>query len=144
MKKIFFILIALLVFSGCERSSGISTGKINISGKEVNVEIADTPEARKRGLSGKDRLCPDCGMIFLFKEKDNHSFWMKDMKFSIDIIWIDGEEIVYMVKKADRPSGLHIPSYFPEKKADKVLEVNAGFADENNLKIGDKVDIKIN
>ena len=69
---------------------------------------------------------------------------MKDMKFPIDIIWIDKGTIVYIVEKAPVPARDNIPAFTPDKLATHVLEVNAGFVSKHNIKIGDRLEIPTN
>lgn len=112
---------------------------INIGGKIINLELVMSDESRSRGLSGRERLKDGEGMLFVFDYPDKYPFWMKDMKFSIDIIWI-GEDlkIVYIKKNASPDS--YPNSFSTEKDAKYVLEVNSGFSEKNNLKEGDEVE----
>ncbi len=116
----------------------------------LRVEIANNPEDRERGLSGRDSLALNKGMLFVFPEPDNYSFWMKDMNFSLDFIWINNDKIVEItenVKPEDYPSALNsaqssLPkNLVPKNKADKVLEINAGTVKRLNIKVGDKIEI---
>lgn len=114
---------------------------LHIGQKSIAVEIADTPSLRTQGLSGRKQLADNTGMLFTFPQKSFQSFWMKDMNFSLDFIWIADEKIVQFDKAVpppDKTSGQPkvIKSYLP---VDQVLEVNSGFIDENGIKVGDKV-----
>jgi hypothetical protein len=111
--------------------------EINIGGNFFQAEIATTPAKRSQGLSGRKDLCESCAMLFVFSERGPHAFWMKKMKFNLDIIWIDKNEIVYMVENASKKKEFEIIK--PEHKADKILEINAGLADKLGIKIGDRV-----
>lgn len=114
----------------------------------LRVEIADNPEDRERGLSGRDSLALNRGMLFVFSEPDNYSFWMKGMKFGLDFIWIKGNKIVEIsknIKPEDYDPALALPgepakNLISKNKADKVLEVNAGTADRLGIKTGDSVE----
>jgi uncharacterized protein len=136
--KIVVVFALCIVISGCSKNDQESN-TITINNKKINIEIADSWPERVQGLSGRNNLCGDCGLMFVFDNKDIYSFWMKDMNFSIDIIWIDGEKIVYIVENASVPNSDNIPSYIPTESADKVLEVGAGFVRVNNIKIGDMI-----
>jgi uncharacterized protein len=136
--RIIFLIGIIIIFSGCVKKDQ-KNNVIIINNKEINIEIADSWPERVQGLSGRDNLCNDCGLMFIFDNKDEYSFWMKGMKFSIDIIWIDDNKIVYIVENASLPRGDNIPSYIPVVPANKVLEVNAGFVKKNNIKLGDIV-----
>ena len=108
----------------------------------IKVEIVDTEEKRHIGLSGKLSLPYDQGMLFLFdSENITVPFWMKDMKFPIDIIWINDGKIIQIDKNSEPILDSAPPSsyryYLPREPIDMVLEVNAGFSDTNQIKIGD-------
>src|SRR3989338_5042145 len=62
---------------------------IRISNVKIKAELADTPEKRALGLSGRETLGNDEGMLFVFDEPNTRQFWMKNMNFALDIIWID-------------------------------------------------------
>lgn len=112
---------------------------IKIGGVEVKVELAITPEVKSRGLGERVSMGANEGMLFVFKESGKYAFWMRDMKFSIDIIWItEGQEVAYIKKNVSPDS---YPEIFrSDENAKYVLEVPAFFADKNNLKLGDKVE----
>lgn len=113
--------------------------KLIIGNTEILVEIADTPEKMKKGLSGRIFLPEKQGMLFVFAEPDYYEFWMKGMKFPLDFIWILGDEIVEITENV-KPEDYQPPKTLrPKEKIDKVLEVNAGFVKKFNIKIGDKI-----
>src|SRR2546423_625848 len=64
---------------------------IAINDHVINVEVVDTEVAREKGLGGRDFLAKDTGMLFVFPKNDTYAFWMKDMKFNIDIVWISAD-----------------------------------------------------
>jgi len=112
---------------------------IKIAGKTLKIELALTSEAQQKGLSGRERLKINESMLFVFDRPGKYEFWMKDMSFPIDIIWI-GEDmrIVYIKKNA-------LPESYPEvftsdQDAQYVLEVVSRFSEENNLKEEDEVE----
>lgn len=106
----------------------------------VTVEIADTPVSRAQGLSGRDSLPADQGMYFPLEQSARHSFWMKDMRFPLDIIWIREGKIVDISENVPYPAGDQPPATVqPKEPADAVLEVNAGFTERHGLKIGDEI-----
>ncbi|MCX6784832.1 MAG: DUF192 domain-containing protein, partial [Candidatus Komeilibacteria bacterium] len=75
MKKLFIALTLLLILSGCARPNSLPTKKIVMNGQSVLVEVAQTPEARNQGLSGRSSLCSNCGMLFTFGQLDQYTFW---------------------------------------------------------------------
>ena len=108
---------------------------------EVWVEIADTAEKRARGLSGHKPLGPREGMFFIFPKADLQRFWMKDMLFAIDIIWIGSD--LRIIGASERVSPESYPALFsPDRPAQFVLEVPAGFYAEHGLQAGDALYIE--
>jgi hypothetical protein len=114
-----------------------------INDKKLCVEVVDTPEKMQKGLGERSSLGENQGMLFIFPNKNNLTFWMKDMKFDIDMIWIDDNKIVDVSKNATYPKGnvndKDLEIYSSQIPANKVLEVSANFFDNNNISIGDLV-----
>lgn len=119
--------------------------QVQINNQIIVVEVVSSPEDVKRGLSGRDAIGINDGMLFVFAEKDSHIFWMKDMKFPIDIIWISGNRIVGVEEGLMPEIGVpdhRLTLYAPLLPVDKVLEVMAGRADIFQAKIGDEVVVR--
>lgn len=112
---------------------------INIAGQNIKVDLAENDRTRERGLSGRQSLGKNEGMLFVFDRPDKHRFWMKDMNFPIDMIWIDENMKVVYIKKDSRPES-YPETYGPDEPAKYVLEVLSGFSEKNNLKVGDEVE----
>lgn len=112
---------------------------VKIANSLVKVDLAKSEETRKAGLSGRTSLQSDQGMLFVFDEVGKYAFWMKEMNFPIDIIWIDQNLEVNYIKKNALPSS-YPETFSPNLDSLYVLEVNAGFSERNNLKRGDKVE----
>lgn len=146
MRQRFFLFLLLflsLSLTGCQKQ--IIKTEVTIGGTTIKAEIADTDALRIQGLSGRESLAENSGMLFLWPKADYYAIWMKGMKFPIDIIWINGNQVVDFVESAEVPSNSNlssIPTYSPKQKADKVLEVNAGFIQVNKVQIGDKINIQ--
>ncbi|MDP2671365.1 MAG: DUF192 domain-containing protein [bacterium] len=115
------------------------THLLKIGSQQISVEIADSHEKIVRGLSGQAELKADTGMYFVFKERSRQTFWMKDMLFSIDIIWIDQGKVIGVEKSAPVPTGTSIPIFSSPDKVTEVLEIPAGFFDQKNLQLQDPV-----
>ncbi|MFA6256705.1 MAG: DUF192 domain-containing protein [Candidatus Paceibacterota bacterium] len=110
-----------------------------LAGQSVKVELAITKEAQIRGLSGRSGLPEGEGMLFIFDTPSKKIFWMKDMNFAIDMIWItEGKKVVYIEKNA-RPESYPGTYFGPDTRVKYVLEVPAGFADKYNLEPGNPV-----
>ncbi len=112
-----------------------------IDQKKISVEIASSPDELYRGLSGRTNLCADCGMLFDFPDSEEQEFVMRDMKFPLDIIFINKGRISRIA--ADLPPEGKTPRavYTSGGPADQVLEVNGSYAARNNFQIGDEVTV---
>ena len=96
-------------------------------GSCIFLEYAKTPAELSTGLSNRNVMARDMGMLFVFDKSATHCFWMKDMYFDIDIVWLDADKRI--VAKELRVSPDTYPrNYCPDVKAQYVVEVNAGFA----------------
>ncbi|OGG38172.1 hypothetical protein A3I34_00580 [Candidatus Jorgensenbacteria bacterium RIFCSPLOWO2_02_FULL_45_12] len=108
-------------------------GTVKINGVSIGVELANTSEKQEQGLSGRNALGENEGMLFLFGKKDFYGFWMKDVPFPIDIVWIDGDKVIGIepsVSPQDGDDVSNLKIYYPPAPADKALEINAGKAEE--------------
>jgi uncharacterized membrane protein (UPF0127 family) len=137
------IFIALFVVVAITLIGYLTTqnykSKVIVNGKAFIVDVSDTAYTKTKGLSGRDPLKTNEGMIFLFEKPEKEGFWMKDMKFSIDIIWIDENMSVIHIEKSLSPD-TYPKVYYPESPAKYVLEVSSGQADALGLKLGDKIE----
>lgn len=147
-KKTFIIsLIALIILVVCLIAIYriIPAGGKNrellvaIGGQEIKVETATTEAEKYLGLSGRDSLCQDCGMLFVFPDQAEREFVMRDMKFPLDIIFINQGKIIKIATNLSPSGDSPLISYGSGQPADQVLEVNAGVAALNNWKEGDEV-----
>lgn len=139
---IFIVLVIVgFVFSQLSGLGG-KTAEVKIGNAVFKAEIADTPAARALGLSGREFLKPDAGMLFIFSEAETQKFWMKDMKFPIDIIWIRDNKVIGMVIGAEPEAGPDYTIYDSPEPADMVLEINAGLSIKNGINVGDDVKLR--
>lgn len=105
---------------------------------KLNVEFAQTDRERAIGLSGREKIENDQGMLFVYDRPAYYSFWMKGMKFDIDFIWINNKRIVDVTENVSHLDQQKI--YLPREPVDRVLEVKAGFTRKYGIRIGDKVE----
>ncbi|EKD90907.1 MAG: hypothetical protein ACD_30C00066G0001 [uncultured bacterium] len=107
--------------------------------------MADNPQARQKGLGGRLSLASDSGVLFVFDKPDQYRFWMKGMNFPLDFIWVRDGTVVELLPNVSSPQpGMRdemLPVFGPSVEIDQVLEVNSGFINSNNIKIGDKVEL---
>lgn len=129
------------------QNSGMQTLKIqDTSGNlkaQINLELADTAEKRTKGLGYRDFLATGSGMLFVHDKAQKYTYWMKGMKFPIDIIWILDDEIVDIIPNIPPPiegqTDDTLERFAPITEVNKVLETNAGFVESNNIQKGDKI-----
>jgi len=112
-------------------------------GSVVHVEVVAEPATRAQGLMYRSSLSPDRGMLFLFPEKGEHAFWMKNTLIPLDIIWIDEERSVVHIETTVPPCQADpCPSYAPGAHAVHVLEIAAGQVAERGVRIGDVLEYR--
>lgn len=101
----------------------------------LTAEVADTAAEREQGLQNRTSLDDNAGMLFIFEEADTHSFWMKDTPLSLDILFLSSEKEIVFIEKNTTP--LSTTLITPTSPVLYVLEVNAGYVEENGLEVGD-------
>jgi uncharacterized membrane protein (UPF0127 family) len=114
---------------------------VTINGVRLQADVALTADEQTKGLSIKDALRSNEGMLFPYETPRILSFWMKDMKFPIDIIWLSADKRVVHVEENLQPCSplLPCPSYAPDVPAQYVLETIAGFSSANGITVGTPV-----
>lgn len=115
--------------------------EVAIGEQTYQVEVARTQEEKETGLSSKESLNDNQGMLFVFEKPGFYSFWMKKMNFPIDIIYIKDDKIVTIYKNVQPPENENqsLSILQPTEAADKVLEIKAGLAEKYNYKKNDTV-----
>lgn len=142
MKKVPFSLLMFLSIYFCAVPSQKKFVKVFFpNGFSLTAELAVTDEERQLGLMFRDRINWDQGMLFLFEEEGFHSFWMKNMLISLDILWLNKEKRIIHVETHVPPcKKVPCPSYSSRVSAMYVLEVRAGSVEKNQLKLYDKIE----
>lgn len=143
------IIVVLAIFFSQRyigNTSGLSLGQkatATVENQTFNLLLARSDEEKQVGLSNKASLDKNTGMLFVFDKPDYYSFWMRNMKFPIDIIYLNGDKVVTVHKNVPPASENTTPTiYKPSEPADKVLEITAGLADEFGIEKGDLVKIE--
>lgn len=136
--------MAIFFLLGCaSQAETFETGKVLILSDdpiEVDVEIAKTPSQHSIGLMNRESLGYNEGMLFVFSSEDNRSFWMKDTKIALDMIFVGQDtKIVGIIEDVQPCTSDPCPSYSIEDSSMYVLEINSGFVSENGIKIGDQL-----
>jgi len=119
--------------------------EVSIGEATVFVEIAASAKERATGLSEKDSLTENRGMLFLFPGKTRPTFWMKGVSFPIDIIWIADNRVIGFDEGVLPELGVspeNLNKYTPPEDVDSAVEVNSGFIAINKISVGDEVVVK--
>jgi len=139
--KIYVVLLLLLMSILFLLPEGKITKNIVINNNTIIAEVANTPAKRAEGLMFRDYLGENEGMLFVFDNEDYHSFWMLNTKIPLDIIWINEDKRIVDIERNLQPCSSNCPLYSPDEKALYVLEVNANYTFENDIKVGDEVEL---
>lgn len=131
------------------RSAGTSEDftQISIQTFKVNAEIANTNDKKREGLSKRESLSISEGMLFTYDKSAIYTFWMKDVEFPIDIIWISSNKKIVDIAQNAQPEpdkdDDELKRYRPRGDAQFILEINAGLSSAHNLRIGDPVNFDL-
>ena len=127
MRGLIWAAILLAGRASAEAACPVGTEALVVAGDQVfMVEVATEAQARQLGLSGRERLAPVAGMWFVMPVPGWHGFWMKDMRFAIDLVWVSDAGRVLAVETLE-PCGLSAcPVHYPPAPVAYVLEVNRG------------------
>jgi uncharacterized membrane protein (UPF0127 family) len=139
-----FIFIQFNPFGKSASETASTAGAtVVIKDQTFSITVAQTEQEKQKGLSGVASLPLEEGKLFIFEKPGTYAFWMKDMKFPIDIIFINGDKIVSIAENAKPVTSGEFPVYQPTGPSDKALEINAGLSKKYNFKPGDKVEINL-
>lgn len=134
-------ILAIVVCSACAAGSP----SVEIGGKQFSVEIARTREEQALGLMYRDDLPADHGMLFIFPAEAPRSFWMKNTRIPLDILYFDTQLTLVSAALNTPPCRVsRCPSYPSIAPSMYVLELNAGTASELGIKLGDRLTIGLN
>ncbi|MEK6953215.1 MAG: DUF192 domain-containing protein [Nanoarchaeota archaeon] len=136
--KLIILTLFLIVLIGCS-----SSNYVEIKGKKINIEIADTKEEQILGLMYRDKLDENSGMLFVYNASEVRNFWMANMQFPLDLLFINEDKKIIKIEPASLCENKICNIYSSNVPAMYVLEVNAKFSEENNIKAGDLVSINI-
>ncbi len=147
MKKMAWVVVVAVAFVGFGAWYGYRgvpkthpARILDVNGTQIKAEFVSSPADIQQGLSDRESMPRDQGMLFELGFRDFHTFWMNRMHFPLDIIWIDGNTVVDIAENLPAPKFGEIPyTYTPKAEADTVLEVNAGVVAETKLQVGDEI-----
>jgi hypothetical protein len=138
LKAAFPVLILFLLLGFTAES--LQNKKVCFSNVCINVEVADTDASRQKGLMFRKELPEDRGMLFIFESEDKQFFYMKNMNFSLDVLWLDAGKKIVGIKKNFQPAPAGVGSsktIASQRPALYVLEVNSGFCDKYKVQAGE-------
>ena len=141
---ILLLIVTIVLTAQNHFKTRSKTPTATIHNHTFKLELAKTQKEKEIGLSAKKTLEKDFGMLFPFEKPSYYSFWMKSMKFPIDIIFINNDRIVTIYKNVSPPKNPSegLQTFAPKEPADTVLEINAGLSEKYNFKEGDIVKIE--
>jgi len=138
--SIFILIVTASILIYLKTKPQNQNPKLTINNTTISVEIKDTPETKKQGLSNREKLPQNQGVLFIFNQPAQYGFWMKDMLFNLDFIWIKDNKVVDLTENVPAPKNNQPPvSLKPKSPVNKVLEVNAGFIQKHHIKINNLV-----
>lgn len=115
------------------------TDILQVNGRSFSLQIAKTEAERELGLGNRTSLPDNQGMLFVFPQVQPECFWMKDMHFSLDMVWVDANKKVVYIKHDVSPS-TYPDSFCPTQPVAYVIELNAGTTDTTGMKVGETLD----
>ena len=134
-----YILLAFILFISACVSSDVAY--VTFGNATISAEVADSQEERQRGLMNKDYLAPNTGMLFIFPDEAPRSFWMKNTKIPLDIIFIPSNFTIADIQSMEPCLEEPCKLYVSKEAAKYALEVNKGFAEKHGTKIGARMEI---
>lgn len=138
------VALVLIVIAGVLMVLSVSRRQapVSIGGQLVHARIADNDDSRRKGLSGTSPLGEKEAMLFIFDTPSRWGMWMREMKYNLDIVWMDGEKRVIYVAKNVSPD-TYPKVYLPDDDALYVLELPAGFVEKHGVGLGHVVGFSV-
>ncbi len=150
-------ITATFVLAGCSGSSDggapdatvrgltpapeLRTIDVQLGDRSITVEVADDPEERVQGLSDREGMAADSGLLFVWEEEGPYQLWMKGMRFPLDFVWLDASQTVIEVHENVQPqpgaADAELKRYAPDGPSRFVIELNAGAAARLGIDAGD-------
>ncbi len=137
----FILILMILIFALSKQKDQVNFAYVQANDKMYQVEVVSSGRDLYKGLSNRESVCFDCGMLFSFSDLAQRNFVMRDMMFPLDIIFLNDNQVINIYKNLEPEGNSPKNIYSSLMPANYVLELNAGQADLINLQIGDKVKI---
>lgn len=141
---IVLVLFAGFVFYQFANPASNETKKLTVNNQTFTVEIVKTTKDQQVGLTKYDSLPETNGMLFQFTDTTNHLFWMRGMRFPIDIVFIQDNKVVGVIENAPpaEASTNNVPTYGGDLTSNAALEINAGLAKKYEINKGDTITLQ--
>lgn len=141
--SLFLICLSSLFLTSCNEniSEQEKAYTLYINNNEIKVEIADDPLEQQQGLMNREYLEENSGMLFIFTEEEKKSFWMKNTLIPLDIVFISGDYLINDIYSVQPCETDECELFSADAKY--VLEVDEGYCEENNINVGDFVDLSL-
>ena len=150
VRKVVLVLLVILSIAVClglwvsrrethspnVQTNSQHTTNVTVNGQDFTAYLAATPEEQRQGLSGRTGLDTDQAMLFTFDTPGEQCFWMKDMLFSIDMVWLGSDKKINTIESNVSPSTYPDQNFCPDQPAQYVLEFAAGTAETNKWQTG--------
>ena len=144
MKKVLLLLfitvVLIIIFVGKNFVSKNSDRILRVDDRTIYLEVADSDKERTQGLSGRASLDKTRGLLFVFTNSQIYNFWMKDMNFPLDFLWLNEKKVIDLTENVPAPIDKDLTNltlYQPSEPVNEVIELNAGMVKELGIKIGD-------
>nr|WP_330219967.1 DUF192 domain-containing protein [Chroogloeocystis siderophila] len=118
------------------------TATVTIAGRKINLEVARTPQEQATGLMYRDTIADDRGMLFVFEPARPVGFWMKNVRFPLDMIFLENGRVKAIAPAVPPCQAEPCPTYGPETPVNQVIELRGGRAAELGIRVGDRLDIR--
>jgi len=141
-RKFFLVSVSIILFLFIYYYFRPIQTRMHIGKTVIKLDLALTDNQKIKGLGGRKSLNYDRGMLFVYPNPDYYQFWMKDMNFNLDFIWIKDNTIVDITENVPIITSGEITKIVPNVPVNKILEVKSGFVDKNGIKVGDNVVIR--
>lgn len=138
---LFIAVIAIAIVAGAAISRYQARPvQMRVGGHKYTLEVARSDAQRRRGLGGRASMPADRGMLFAYDKSGRYCYWMKDMQFPLDIIWLDADKRIIKLEVNLSPETYPASYCSDGNNARYVIELNAGQASANGLRAGSRLD----
>lgn len=152
--RLILLASVICLFQGCETTPAIKSATVEIAGEMYELELALNRYDRERGLMDRKSILDHCGMLFVFPDAEERSFWMKNCVIDIDLMFLDSRGTVMSVHRmlAEEPKGekespwvyeARLEHYWSNGPARFAIELSAGSLDRHKIEVNDKITLDL-